>query len=53
MTTAPDTPELVLVTGSAGRIGRAVVNELLAHGQRVRGLDRLPTYGFLTTLLPT
>jgi uronate dehydrogenase len=45
MTTASDTPELVLVTGSAGRIGRAVVNEFLAHGQRVRGLDRLPTYG--------
>jgi uronate dehydrogenase len=30
----------VLVTGSAGRIGRAVTAELLARGHRVRGFDR-------------
>jgi uronate dehydrogenase len=36
---------LVLVTGSAGRIGRAAVKELLARGHRVRGFDRVPTPG--------
>src|SRR5262249_21621773 len=36
---------LVLVTGSAGRIGRAVVAELLARGQAVRGFDVVPTPG--------
>lgn len=35
----------VLVTGSAGRIGRAVVAELLARGHSVRGFDRVPTPG--------
>src|SRR5579863_5198058 len=34
---------LVLVTGSAGRIGRAVVAELLSRGQPVRGFDRVST----------
>jgi nucleoside-diphosphate-sugar epimerase len=34
---------LVLVTGSAGRIGRAVVNELKNRGRPVRGLDRVRT----------
>jgi nucleoside-diphosphate-sugar epimerase len=33
----------VLVTGSAGRIGRAVCAELLARGHRVRGFDRVST----------
>lgn len=33
----------VLVTGSAGRIGRAVVAELQARGKPVRGFDRLPS----------
>ncbi len=37
--------ELILVTGSAGRVGQAVVNELLARGERVRGFDRVPTPG--------
>jgi nucleoside-diphosphate-sugar epimerase len=35
----------VLVTGAAGRIGRAVCAELLARGHRVRGLDRVPSPG--------
>ncbi len=34
-----------LVTGSAGRIGRAVVRELKARGHFVRGLDLAPTAG--------
>ena len=37
--------ELILVTGSAGRVGQAVVQELLARGERVRGFDRVPTPG--------
>src|SRR6516164_9695883 len=36
---------LVLVTGSAGRVGRAAVAELLARGRSVRGFDRVPTPG--------
>jgi nucleoside-diphosphate-sugar epimerase len=35
----------VLVTGSAGRIGRAVVRELRARGHAVRGFDLVPTPG--------
>jgi nucleoside-diphosphate-sugar epimerase len=35
----------VLVFGSAGRIGRAVVAELNARGLRVRGFDRVRTPG--------
>jgi nucleoside-diphosphate-sugar epimerase len=40
-------PELstVVVTGSAGRIGQAVVRALMARGHRVRGLDLAPTPG--------
>ena len=33
----------VAVTGSAGRLGRSVVQALQKGGYRVRGLDRLPT----------
>jgi len=33
----------ILVTGSAGRIGQAVVGELLARGLPTRGLDLVPT----------
>jgi nucleoside-diphosphate-sugar epimerase len=36
---------LVLVTGSAGRIGQAVVRALRERGRPVRGLDRVPTPG--------
>lgn len=36
---------LVLVTGSSGRIGRAVVEELPRQQIAVRGFDRLPTPG--------
>jgi nucleoside-diphosphate-sugar epimerase len=36
---------LVLVTGSAGRIGQAVVQEVRARGLPVRGCDRVPTPG--------
>ncbi len=35
----------VLVTGSAGRIGQAVVRALKTRGHTVRGLDLLPTPG--------
>jgi uronate dehydrogenase len=35
----------VLVTGSAGRIGQAVVRELKARGHAVRGFDLVPTPG--------
>jgi nucleoside-diphosphate-sugar epimerase len=37
--------DLVLVTGSAGRIGRAVVAELQSRRRPVRGFDRAPTPG--------
>ena len=35
----------VLVTGSAGRLGRAVCRELRGRGHRVRGFDRVPSAG--------
>ncbi len=35
-------PLSVLVTGSSGRIGRAVVAELIRRGHSVRGFDRAP-----------
>jgi nucleoside-diphosphate-sugar epimerase len=39
------TPKRILVTGSAGRIGRAAVAELTARGHVVVGLDLVPTPG--------
>src|SRR4051794_4474278 len=36
---------LVLVTGSAGRVGRAAVQELQKRQRPVRGFDRVPTPG--------
>jgi uronate dehydrogenase len=41
----PMNPPLVLVTGSAGHVGRFVVRELTARGHPVRGFDRVPTPG--------
>ena len=40
-----NSPRKVLVTGSAGRIGRAAVRALVAAGHDVTGLDRVPTPG--------
>jgi uronate dehydrogenase len=42
---------IVLVTGSSGRIGRAVVKELLARGHAVRGFDLVPTPGLADMVL--
>jgi len=38
-------PQRVLVTGAAGRIGRAAVKELVARGHHVVGFDVRPTPG--------
>lgn len=38
-------PKRVLVTGSAGRVGRAAVRALVARGHHVLGFDRVPTPG--------
>ena len=43
--------ETVLVIGSAGRIGRAVVAELLAQGMPVRGFDLVPTPGLADSIV--
>src|SRR5438874_5061172 len=43
----------VLVTGSSGRIGRAVVAELQARGRPVRGFDRVPTPGLADMVVGT
>jgi uronate dehydrogenase len=40
-----DRAKPILVTGSAGSIGRAAVSGLSAAGWQVRGFDRLPTPG--------
>ena len=40
-------PGLVLVTGSSGRVGQAVIAELQRQGTPVRGLDRVPTPGLV------
>jgi nucleoside-diphosphate-sugar epimerase len=44
---------LVLVTGSSGRIGRAVVGELRALGRPVRGFDRMATPGLADMVVGT
>lgn len=43
--------QLVLVTGSSGRIGRAAVVGLQNAGHRVRGFDRVASPGFADTFL--
>lgn len=45
--------DLVLVTGSSGRIGQAAVAELQARGRRVRGFDRTPTPGLADMVVGT
>lgn len=42
------TPKRILVTGSAGRLGRAVVAELVRRGHAVVGFDRASTPGLPT-----
>lgn len=39
------TSKRILVTGSAGRLGRAAVRELVSRGHHVVGFDRVPTPG--------
>lgn len=40
---SPSPPHAVVVTGSAGRLGRAACRALLAAGWHVRGFDRAPS----------
>lgn len=47
------TSPLVLVTGSAGRIGRAAVQELQSRGHAVRGFDLVPTPGCANCIVGT
>lgn len=44
-------PLRVLITGSAGRLGRAAVAELLARGHHVIGFDRIPTPGLPVSII--
>lgn len=44
---------LILVTGSSGRIGKAVVAELTASGAAVRGFDRVATPGLADMIVGT
>jgi uronate dehydrogenase len=43
--------QFVLVTGSSGRIGQAVVAELQRRGHRVRGFDRFATPGLADVVI--
>jgi nucleoside-diphosphate-sugar epimerase len=42
---------IILITGSAGRIGQAVVAELNARKYRLRGFDRVPTPGLADAVI--
>ncbi len=44
---------MILVTGSSGRIGRAVVQELLTRQHTVRGFDRVATPGLRDMIVGT
>jgi len=44
-------PLRVLITGSAGRLGRAAVAELVARGHHVIGFDRVPTPGLSESIV--
>src|SRR5438552_18768041 len=44
-------PNLILVTGSAGRIGQAAVRELTAQRLAVRVFDRVPTPGLTDSVV--
>jgi uronate dehydrogenase len=48
-----DRNKVVLVTGSAGRIGQAVVHELAGRGHLVRGFDRVPSAGVAQDVVGT
>ena len=43
--------QLVLITGSAGRIGQAVVQELKRRGRPLRGFDRVTTPGVADSIV--
>jgi nucleoside-diphosphate-sugar epimerase len=47
------TPKKVLLTGSSGRIGRAVATELTRRGHDVRGFDLVPTPGLADMVVGT
>src|SRR6516165_10360801 len=44
-------PLMILITGSAGRIGQAVVRELNSQGRPLRGFDLMPTPGIKDSLV--
>ena len=46
-------PQRILVTGTAGRLGRAAVKELAARGHTVIGFDLLPTPGLADSIVGT
>jgi nucleoside-diphosphate-sugar epimerase len=46
-----DHQAIILVTGSAGRIGQAAVSALVTRGWRVRGFDLVPTPGAIDSVV--
>lgn len=46
-------PQRILITGSAGRLGRAAVRELVARGHSVLGFDQHPTPGLTEFIVGT
>jgi uronate dehydrogenase len=45
------TPQRILVTGSAGRLGQAAVRELQRQGHHIRGIDLRPTPGLADAII--